>query len=135
VLKYHTTAYRAGSGYTFYVLFNKNKWNSLPPEAQKVFTELAEQYIEPWAIEWNKTDIDGREFFYKNGGKTIVIADAEIQRWVKAVEPVIDNYKKDMVSKGFKAEEVDSWISFIKERIEHWKNQEKIRKIPTAYKY
>jgi TRAP-type C4-dicarboxylate transport system substrate-binding protein len=117
------------------VLFNKNKWNILPPEAQKVFTELAEQYIEPWAIEWNKTDIDGREFFYKNGGKTIVIADAEIQRWVKAVEPVIDNYKKDMVSKGFKAEEVDSWISFIKERIEHWKNQEKIRKIPTAYKY
>lgn len=135
VLKYHTTAYLAGSGYTFYVLFNKNKWNSLPAEAKKVIDETARAYIEPWAIEWNKTDIDGREFFYKNGGKTVEIAPAELQRWVKAVQPVIDDYKKDMVAKGFKAEEVDGWISFIKERIEYWKGQEKARKIPTAYTY
>jgi hypothetical protein len=41
-----------------------------------------------------------------------------------------------MVSKrGFKASEVDSWMSYIKERIEYWKGQEKARNIPTAYKY
>jgi TRAP-type transport system periplasmic protein len=135
VLKYHTTSYMAGSGYTFYVIFNKAKWNSLPEEAKKVFTELSNEYIDRWAVEWNKTDIDGREFFLQKGGQIIQITDAEMARWTKAVEPVISDYKKDMVSKGFKAGDVDSWISFIKERIEYWKGQEKARKIPTAYTY
>lgn len=133
VLRYHSVAWQAGSGYTFYVIFNKNKWNSLPAEAKKVIDETAKAYIDPWAIEWNKTDLDGLEFFKQQGGQVVPIPDAEIQRWVKAVQPVIDDYKKDMVAKGYKAAEVDSWIKFIKERIAYWKEQEKARKIPTAY--
>lgn len=133
VLKYHTEAYQAGSGYTFYVIFNKNKWNSLPADVRKVIDETARTYIDPWAIEWNKTDLDGLEFFKQQGGQVVPIPEAEVQRWVKAVQPVIDDYKKDMVSKGFKAAEVDGWIKFIKERIAYWKGQEQARKIPTAY--
>ena len=133
VLKYHSVAWQAGSGYTFYVIFNKKKWESLPADARKIIDETAKSYIEPWAIEWNKVDLDGLKFFKEQGGTVVPIADAEIQRWVKAVEPVIAEYKKDMVAKGFKAEEVDGWIKFIKERIAYWKNQEKVKKIPTAY--
>jgi TRAP-type C4-dicarboxylate transport system substrate-binding protein len=133
VLKYHTEAWQAGSGYTFYVIFNKDKWNSLPAEAKKVFDETARTYIEPWAIGWNRVDLDGVDFFKQQGGQVIPISAAEIQRWVKAMDPVIADYKKDMVAKGFSAEEVDAWIKFIKERIEYWKGQEKAKKIPTAY--
>ena len=75
----------------------------------------------------------GWSSFKKQGGQVIPIPEAEIQKWVKAVEPVIADYKKDMVAKGFKAEEVDGWINFIKERIAYWKGQEKAKKIPTAY--
>jgi TRAP-type C4-dicarboxylate transport system substrate-binding protein len=135
VLKYHTTAYVAGSGYTFYVIFNKVRWNSLPADVKKVFTDLSAEYVDKWAIEWNKTDIDGRDFFYSKGGQTTEIAPAELARWSAAVQPVLADYKKDMVSKGFKAAEVDAWIAFLKERIEYWKGQEKARNIPTAYKY
>lgn len=135
ILKYHTTAYAAGSGYTFYVIFNRAKWDSLPADVKKVFTDLTPEYIDRWAIEWNKTDIDGREFFHSKGGQTIEIAPAEVTRWSKAVQTVIADYKKDMVSKGFKADEVDSWIAYLKERIEYWKGQEKARNIPTAYRY
>ena len=56
-------------------------------------------------------------------------------KMVKAVEPVVVDYKKDLVSKGFKAAEVDVWLNFIKERIEYWKGQEKAQKVPTAYQY
>ncbi len=135
VLRYHTTSYMAGSGYTFYVIFNKAKWDSLPEEAKKVFTELSSHYIDLWAVEWNKTDIAGKEFFLQKGGQIIPISDHEMARWSKAVEVVISDYKKDMIAKGFKASEVDSWISFIKERIDYWKKQEKDKKIPTAYVY
>jgi len=133
VLKYHSVAWQAGSGYTFYVIFNKNKWNSLPADVRQVIDETAKSYIEPWAIEWNKVDLDGVKFFKEQGGQVVPIAEKEIQRWVKAVEPVIGDYKRDMIAKGFKGAEVDSWISFIKERISYWKGQEKARKIPTAY--
>jgi TRAP-type C4-dicarboxylate transport system substrate-binding protein len=135
VLKYHTTAYVAGSGYTFYVIFNKVRWNSLPADVKKVFTDLSAEYVDKWAIEWNKTDIDGRDFFHSKGGQTVEIAPSEVVRWSAAVQPVLADYKKDMVSKGFKAAEVDAWIAFLKERIEYWKGQEKARNIPTAYKY
>jgi endonuclease YncB( thermonuclease family) len=40
-----------------------------------------------------------------------------------------------MVSKGYKAGEVDGWLSFIAERIEYWKAQEKAKKIPTPFSY
>lgn len=135
ILRYHTTSYMAGSGYTFYVIFNKTKWNSLPAEAKQVFTELSTKYIELWAVEWNKTDIVGKDFFLEKGGQIVPLSDAEMARWSKAVEVVTGDYKKDMVSKGFAAAEVDSWISFIKERITYWKGQEKVKKIPTAYTY
>ena len=133
VLRYHSVAWQAGSGYTFYVIFNKNKWNSLPADVRQVIDETAKSYIEPWAIAWNKVDLDGAKFFKEQGGQVVPIPEKEIQRWVKAVEPVIGDYKRDMVAKGYKAAEVDSWIQFIKERISYWKGQEKVRKIPTAY--
>ena len=133
MLRYHSVAWQAGSGYTFYVIFNKNKWNSLPADVRQIIDETAKSYIEPWAIEWNKVDLDGVKFFKEQGGQVVPISEKEIQRWVKAVEPVIGDYKRDMIAKGFKGAEVDSWISFIKERISYWKGQEKVRKIPTAY--
>ena len=46
---------------------------------------------------------------------------------------MIADFKKDMVSKGFKPAEVDGWLAFIKERIEYWKGQEKAKKIPTPF--
>ena len=59
----------------------------------------------------------------------------EAARWVKAAQPVVNEYKKDLISKGYSGKEVDSWLAFVKERIDYWKNQEKARKIPTTYEY
>ena len=43
--------------------------------------------------------------------------------------------KKDLVSKGYKAADVDEWIRFVDSRIVYWKAQEKAKKIPTSYEY
>jgi TRAP-type C4-dicarboxylate transport system substrate-binding protein len=114
---------------------NKNKWESLPPDAKKVLTEFSNEFIERWTVEWNRIDIEAWDFFAKQGGKTLPLSDAESARWVKATQPVVDDYKKDLISKGYKAAEIDSWISYVKERIEYWKGQEKAKNIPTAYEY
>ncbi|HEY3278350.1 MAG TPA: hypothetical protein VGJ94_17175, partial [Syntrophorhabdaceae bacterium] len=119
----------------FYVVFNKRKWDSLPPDVKKTFTDFSREFLERWAVEWNKIDIEGRDYFIKLGGQVIPVSDAEQAKMVKAVEPVIVDFKKDLVNKGFKAAEVDTWVAFIKDRIEYWKGQEKVQKVPTAYNY
>lgn len=113
----------------------KQKFDSLPPEIQKELTEFAKEFIERWAVEWNAIDIEGREFLKSNGGQIVPLSDAEASRWVKASEPVVAGFKKDLISKGYTEKEVDSWLKFIQERIQYWKGQEKAKKIPTAYQY
>jgi TRAP-type C4-dicarboxylate transport system substrate-binding protein len=135
VLKYVTASWKVGSAYCFYVLMNKQKWDSLPSDVQKVIDEYSREFTERWAVEWNNIDIGGRDFFISKGGQIVPISDAESARWIKAAEPVIDDYKKDLVSKGHKAGDIDGWLSFVRERIEYWKGQEKIKQIPTSYQY
>jgi TRAP-type C4-dicarboxylate transport system substrate-binding protein len=135
VMKFATASWGVGSDYCFYVVMNKNKWKSLPPDVQKTIAEFSKEFTERWALEWNNIDIDGRQFLIKNGGQIVNLSSAENAKWIKATQPVIDDYKKDLVSKGYKAAEVDGWISFVKERIEYWKGQEKAKKIPTSFQY
>jgi TRAP-type C4-dicarboxylate transport system substrate-binding protein len=135
VEKYVTASWKIGNAYTFYVVMNKQKFNSLPPDVQKELTEFSKGFIERWAVEWNAIDIEGREFLKSNGGQVLPLSDAEAVRWVKASEPVIAGFKKDLTSKGYTEKEVDSWLAFIRERIQYWTGQEKTKKIPTAYEY
>jgi TRAP-type transport system periplasmic protein len=135
VEKYASATWKVGSVFQFYVVFNKRRWDSLPPDVQKTFTDFSKEFLERWAVEWNKIDIEGRDYFTKLGGQVIPVSDAEQAKMVKAVEPVIADYKKDLIGKGHKAAEVDTWVSFVRDRIEYWKGQEKAQKIPTAYSY
>ena len=120
---------------SFYFVINKRKWDRLSPDIQKVFTEVAMEAKDKQAALWNEMEIEGRELFKEQGGQILDISEGEIARWIKAVEPVIAGYKQSMVSKGHKESDIDGWISFIKERIDYWKGEEKKRGIPSPYSY
>ncbi len=135
LLKYTTEAWKLGSVFAFYVVMNKNKWESLTPAVQKVFNNISKKYIEEYAVGFNKIDIAGRDFFISQGGKMVPISNEESNRWIKAVQPVIADFKKDLVGKGYSEKEVDGWLKFVRSRIEYWKGQEKAKKIPTPFKY
>jgi TRAP-type C4-dicarboxylate transport system substrate-binding protein len=130
VCKYVTSAWKVGSVYTFYVLMNKKKWDALPPDIQKVISAHTAEFLEQWPAEWNKIDFEGLEFFKKNGGQIVEVSEAESARWVKAMEPIMDAYKKDLLAKGYKSAEIDSWFSFSRERIQYWKEQQRTKNIP-----
>jgi TRAP-type transport system periplasmic protein len=135
LIKYSTTCWRIGSSYTFYVVMNKNKWNALPADIKKIFQDTANEYKEKWAVQWNEIEIEGVQFSKSQGGQFLPLSDAEAAKWVKAAQPVIADYKKDLVSKGYSEKEIDSWLAFVKERITYWTAQEKAKKIPTPYEY
>jgi len=133
VNKYVTACWQLGTGYTFYFAINKNKWNNLPPDIQKIFTDVSFEIMNSQAALWNEMDIEGRDLLKSVGGQIFNLTEAEATKWVKAVEPVIAAYKKDMVSKGHKEADVNSWISYIKERIDFWKKEEKKRNIASPF--
>ncbi|MDD5205355.1 MAG: TRAP transporter substrate-binding protein [Desulfobacterales bacterium] len=133
LLKFTTASVNVSMVNVFYVVMNKNKFNSLPADMKKLIMDFSKEFNEEWARSWNEIEIEGREYFLSQGGEILPLAENESAKWVKAVEPVFDKYKKDMVSKGHKAEDVDSWVKFLKERTQSWKEQQKARKIQSAY--
>lgn len=133
VVRNVTASWRLGTGYTFYFVINKAKWNSLPPDIQKIFMEVAAETQDAQARLWNEMDIEGLDAFKKENGQLISLSEAEADKWIKAVEPMIAGYKKDMTAKGFKAADVDGWLSFIRERIEYWKAEEKKRGVKAPF--
>jgi TRAP-type transport system periplasmic protein len=135
VMKYVTASWKIGSAYCFYVLMNKNKWNSLPADVQKTIMDFSKEFNEQWDVEWNRIDIEGKELFTKLGGQIIPLSAEENAKWVKAMDPVVEDYKKDLISKGHKAAEINAWLKFVDERIDYWTAQEKAKKVPTAYEY
>ncbi len=137
VQKFVTPSWKVGSVFSFYLVMNKHKWNSLPADVRKIITDYStNDFLPRWLAEWNAIDIGGLEFFQKQGGQILPpLSDAENAKWIKAAEPVITDFKKDIIAKGYKPAEVDGWLNFIRERIEYWKVQEKAMKIPTAYQY
>jgi TRAP-type transport system periplasmic protein len=119
VVKYITDTWRVGNSYPFYVVMNKKKYNSLPPDIKEIFDALCGEYKERFAMMWNAQDFGGRAFGEEKGVKYIDLSPEESKRWVKAVQPIVEDYVKRMVSKGFAESEVRGWITYLKERTEY----------------
>lgn len=135
LIKYTTASWKYSPIHAFYLVMNKKKWDSLPSDVKSVFTELSREYKDKLGVAWNELDAEGIETLKSQGGQLLQIPAAEDGKWAKAEEPLIAEYKKELVGKGHKDQEVDAWFKFIRERIEYWKGQEKARNISTPYQY
>jgi hypothetical protein len=99
---------------------NKRSYEKIPPDLKEIFDELCGEYKERVALVWNEIDFDGRDFAKEKGVEIINLDPKEVERWQKVADSVIDNYIKDMVSKGYSEGEIKGWIAFLKERIDFW---------------
>lgn len=131
--KYVTASWQVGSTNTLYAVMNKEKWNNLPPDIKKIFDEVSEEFHAKHADVWNEIDSEGLEFCKQHGGQIIRLPDAEAKKWEKAVEPMISDYKKDMVARGFKSEEVDTWIAYLRDRVHFWDQKGRERGVKSPY--
>ena len=123
VAKYVTECWSIGQVYTFYMIMNKDTWNKLPPNIQKIFNEYP--FEEKFAAMWNEIDIDGKKYGMEKGLKFIELPPEEIAKWKKAVEPVVDKYVKSMVAAGYKEKETRELINYARMRIEYWTKKQK----------
>jgi TRAP-type C4-dicarboxylate transport system substrate-binding protein len=114
VLKYTTQSYPTAYTIGFFVVMNKDKWNSLPPDVQKVITQVNDEFVVKQGKVWDDIDVTGMEVAKSKGVQTIPLAKEEEAKWIKAVEPMFDDYVKRMKEKGLPGEEA---LKFCKEEL------------------
>jgi TRAP-type C4-dicarboxylate transport system substrate-binding protein len=92
VIKFTTECYSVGYTAGMYVAMNLDKWNSLPPDVQKVIEEVNREWIPKHGEAWDSSDKAGREFTLSLGNKIIPLSAEESARWAAAAKPVIQSY-------------------------------------------
>jgi TRAP-type C4-dicarboxylate transport system substrate-binding protein len=132
VVKYTTSVWEINNPFPFYLVMNKNSYNQLPPDIRAIFDTLVGEYKERYILMWNSIDFVGKNFGLSKGVEFIELPPSELPRWQAAVEPVIDDYVKRLVGKGFSESEVRGWIKFLRERSDYWTKKQITLRIPSA---
>jgi TRAP-type C4-dicarboxylate transport system substrate-binding protein len=103
-------------GYTtaMFVVMNRSKWEKLPADVQKIFTEVSQEWIDVHGRTWDKNDEEGLAFTLSLGNQVIPLSDAESAKWKGAVQPIIDNYVQTANGKGLAG---DDYIKTLNELI------------------
>lgn len=114
VIKSTTQAYGASYDMLFFVAMNKAKWNSLPPDVQKIIEQINEEWIVKHGKGWDEIDKDGEDFTLQRGNKVISLSKEEGDKWAKAVQPMFEEYVKEKKAKGLPAEEA---LKFCQDRL------------------
>jgi TRAP-type C4-dicarboxylate transport system substrate-binding protein len=106
VTKYCTLDYAAAYTTGFYVVMNKEKWNALPPDIQKIIAAINKEWVVKHGKAWDESDEEGAKFFKSKGGELISLDAKEMERWKKAVTPILDTYAASLDKQGLNGKEI-----------------------------
>ncbi|MBN1545622.1 MAG: TRAP transporter substrate-binding protein [Syntrophaceae bacterium] len=104
VIKSTTNCSEIGYTTSMFVVMNKQKWNALPKDIQKIITDVNREWIAVHGQAWDSTDEEGKAFTLSLGNQIIPLSKAESLRWKKAVSPVITDFVKATNAKGLPGE-------------------------------
>ena len=105
VIKY--TVESSCIGYTsgMFVTMNKEKWESLPENVQKVFDEVSAEWIPKHGKAWDTADKSGLYYSLSLRNKINPLNAKERTRWVQALKPEIDTFAEEAEEKGIPGKE------------------------------
>jgi TRAP-type C4-dicarboxylate transport system substrate-binding protein len=106
VTRYCTADFTAAYTTSFFVVMNKDKWNSISAANQKIIGQINKEWADKHGEAWDTSDARGIVFFLNQGGQIIGLDAKEAERWKKAVAPIISDYAADMTKKGFNGTEI-----------------------------
>ncbi len=99
VVKFGTESFAVAYTTTFFVVMNKDKWNTLDAETQAVIKQINAEWAVKHGAAWDEADALGKQFFLEKGGKFLPLAEGQAAVWVKAAEPVIEGYAQSVADK------------------------------------
>lgn len=105
VVKFTVEDWGASYSSGMFVVMNKDKWNALPPDIQKIIEKINGEWIEKQGKTWDEIDKEGRDYTVKLGNKIVSLSKDENERWAKAVRALLDEYVNNMKGKGLPGDE------------------------------
>ena len=119
VVKYVTGCYDVGYTANMFVVMNKDKWDSMPADVQKIFTEVSEEWIEKHGKVWTYYDKAGIDYFLSlgEGRELIELSPQEMAKWVKATQPLVAEYISEKTAMGLPAADYEEYLI---ERVKYW---------------
>jgi len=106
VTDYITADFSAAYTTSFFVVMNKDKWNSLPKDVRETIKEINKEWAKKHGEAWDASDMEGIYFFLNQGGEIIGLDAKESLRWKKAVAPIVEEYIEVLNKKGFNGDEI-----------------------------
>ncbi|MGA1865002.1 MAG: TRAP transporter substrate-binding protein [bacterium] len=89
-------------GYTtaMFVVMNKQKWDNLPSDIQKVFEDVSSQWVVKHGNAWVQADEEGRAFVEDLHHEIISLSPEEQKRWKQKVRTILDEYIANTKANG-----------------------------------
>jgi TRAP-type transport system periplasmic protein len=106
------------------LIMNKDSYNKLPDNVKKIFADVSTDYVELFGLAWNDADMAAWDYLKQMKTTVIEPSDAEMSKWIAAMDPLKQDYVKTMVGKGYTEAEVNGWFSFMNERTAYWLDQQ-----------
>jgi len=102
-----------------FVAINREKWNSLSPEIQKVFLETAREFVDYQGQGWNYIDEEGYRYFLSLGQNREIIRIPAEERaiWEKPVRPIIEEYIQEKTKMNIPMRE---YVDYIEKQTKHF---------------
>jgi TRAP-type C4-dicarboxylate transport system substrate-binding protein len=105
VLKTVIEDYNSSYMTSFYVIMNKDKWNSISPADQKAIEKINQDYIEKQGKLWIELDTKAKEWAIGKGVKFIVDTPADQQYVLDQMKPIWKKYVDMAKGKGLPGDE------------------------------
>ncbi|MBI5445919.1 MAG: TRAP transporter substrate-binding protein [Deltaproteobacteria bacterium] len=116
VVKYSVENYSTANGVTGFVVMNKAKWNSLPPDIQTIIQKTADEYTEKVSRAWDDQEQHAKQYAMKKGVEIVRLPAAEQAKALSAIGPLYDKYVKDKTAMGLPAKEA---LAFCQEYVKN----------------
>jgi TRAP-type C4-dicarboxylate transport system substrate-binding protein len=105
-------------GCAFWVAMNRDVWNSLSPDLQKIIDEVSERHVILTGKAWENSDVTGRQFVQSLGNNIVTIPPEEESKFQKVFKPILDDYVKKMEEKGLPGQEALDYVRSLVKKYE-----------------
>ncbi len=90
----------------FMQVMNKDKWNSLPKDLQKIVQEVSDEFAKKYGELRTAYTQQGLEYgINEHGLEAIELSSKEEQKWLDRIQPVVTNWVQEKSQKGLPAQE------------------------------
>lgn len=104
VINHVTETPAIGYTTTMFVTMNRERWESLPPDIQEIFTAVSAEWIDRHGRAWNEADEAGRAMLAEMGKTCVTLPDEETERWRERIRPILHQYAEKAEARGLPGE-------------------------------